>query len=304
MSSRLETLRRSRSSASSIFTQIIQLNNKYENPLYCCFEGEDYKYYGVRVENIKQKDYEKLIPLKCGGKKEVIRLYSLIDKEETLNTKTFIYFIDRDFDDPFDSTISNIYETPVYSVENFYTTICAFEKILINELKIDETHAQFEYCMKMFSDRQAEFHNGISLFNAWIYAQRKNESNENKLNLSSFKLNSLISTFNLQNVTFIEYDIAYLEGLFPDSIQVSFDQVTELQDELNSCAQEKYRGKYELDFLYNFLSQLTQSINKKEHPFESNTKIGFNISKTNLMSEISQYARTSDCLKEYIKKSA
>lgn len=304
MSSRLDRFRKARTTASSVFAQIVQLNKKYENPLFCCFEGEDYKYYGIRVESLKQKDYEKIIPLKCGGKQEVTKLYALVSKEITLNFKTFVYFIDRDFDDQIDSSELNIYETPVYSVENFYTSICAFEKILVNELKIEETQSQFEYCMKLFKERQCEFHKGISLLNAWIYCQRKNECPDNKLNLSSFKINTLISSFTLQKVDFIGYDLEYLEGCFENSVKISENELLNAKVYLDESPQELYRGKFELEFLYNFITKLTQSINIKESPFEGTTKVGFNISKVNLMSEISQYAKTSECLKTYIRKSA
>ncbi|MCZ4410002.1 DUF4435 domain-containing protein [Cryomorphaceae bacterium 1068] len=304
MSERLERFRKARTSASSVFAQVIQLNKKYDNPLYCCFEGEDYKYYGIRIESYKEKDYQKIIPLKCGGKKEVVRLYALIDKETTLNIRPFVYFIDRDFDNPIDKDEFDMYETPCYSVENLYTTTCAFERILVNELKVEETDELYEHCVKLFAQRQSEFHSGISLLNGWIYCQRRNEDPDNRLNLSSFNLNSLIETFNLSSVDFIDYDIAYLESEFDGSLSVEIDEVNTAREILDTNPQELYRGKFEIEFLYNFLTQLVQSINKKEAPFETRTKVRLNISKVNLISELSQYAKTPSCLKEHIKKSA
>ncbi len=303
MSDRLQKLKNSRKGAPAVFLKIIQLNKKYQSLLYCCFEGEDNKYYGVRIENFKQKDYEKIIPLKCGGKKEVLRLYEMIEGKTTLSTKTFIYFIDRDFDWQLDHTKKNIYETPCYSVENFYTSNCVFEKILTNELNVERTQDQFDFCKTLFRERQKEFHLGISLLNAWIYCHRKNESPEHKLNLSSFKLENIIKSFTIQKIEFIKYDINYLEKKFKNSLKIDSDDIIEAKKILDSNPQELYRGKFEIIFLRKFLLYLVESINKKESPFQLNKKTKFNINDHNLLSHISHYAKTLDCLKEYIRKS-
>lgn len=302
MSSRLDAMRKARTNSSSVFAQILQLNSKYSNPLYCCFEGEDFKYYGVRVEQIKQKQHEKLIPLKCGGKKEVVRLYELVNKESTLEGRDFIYFIDLDFDGTIEALRESIYETPFYSIENFYTTKCAFEKILSSELKIDETDSCYDFCVDSFLERQSEFHQGVLYLNAWIYCQRKAETD--KLHLDNFKLNKLISSFKLEKIEFKAYDKNDLKAQLPNALDIEDADIQNAIDILKENPQEKFRGKFEVEFLYLFLTALIAKINSKVTPFNSCKKVGFGLSKTNILSELSQYALTPNCLKEYIKKSA
>lgn len=301
--SRIEKLRKSRESASSVFIQIVNLNKKYSQPLYCCFEGEDYKYYGIRIETLKQKTYEKIIPLKCGGKKEVLRLYNLVSKEDTIKDKSYLYFVDLDFDESISGKALPIYETPTYSIENFYTSKEAFDKILINELKVLETDPYYDYCHKIYDERQAEFHSGITLLNAWIKCQRIKEDENNKINLSSFKINDILKTFSLEKVEFEAYSTTTLEDAFPNAFEIT---EAKIESAINSFSNplNEYRGKFELDFLYKLLTQLILSMNKKNPPFEAKTKVSLNYSRVNILSELCQYAITPECLTEYLKKSA
>ncbi len=295
-------MRQARNTSSSVFAQILQLNSKYESPLFCCFEGEDFKYYGIRVEQIKVKQHDKTIALRCGGKKEVIRLYELVSKAETLNERDIIYFIDKDFDESIGELSDSIYETPCYSIENFYTTKCVFEKILTTELKIEETNPLYQYCIDIFSERQKEFHLGVLYLNAWIYCQRK--ANVDKLYLNEFKLNKLINSLSLEVLVFNAYDKNFLKDCFPNAIELSDLQISNAMEIIKDKPQEKFRGKFEIEFIYEFLTVLIQTINKKTSSFEKCKKVGLNLSKLNILSELSQYALTPDCLKEYIKKSA
>jgi len=51
----------------------------------------------------------------------------------------FLYFIDRDFDPELKPELADIlFETPCYSVENFYVTVTAFKKIVKGELMFSE----------------------------------------------------------------------------------------------------------------------------------------------------------------------
>ncbi|MBE7635116.1 DUF4435 domain-containing protein [Tenacibaculum finnmarkense genomovar ulcerans] len=302
MSNRLAKFRSARNSAASAFTQVIQLNNKYENPLFCCFEGEDFKYYGVRIEHISSLEYDKLIPIKCGGKKEVIRLRELISKEETVNTKKSVYFIDLDFDESIPNKNEVIYETPFYSIENFYTTQCAFEKILSSELKLEEINPEYQHSLTQFLERQKEFHSGALYLNAWIYCQRK--ANTDKLYLNEFKLSKIISDFSLNTLEFIDYDKDFLRSCLPNAVDIDDSEIQNAKDILKTNSQQSFRGKFEIEFLYDFLTLLIMEINKKEAPFNKCKKVSVNLSKVNILSELSQYAHTPKCLKEYIKKSA
>ncbi|WP_299060532.1 DUF4435 domain-containing protein [uncultured Polaribacter sp.] len=300
MSSRLAKFRSARNSAASAFTKVIQLNKKYVNPLFCCFEGEDFKYYGVRIEQLSSTEYDKIIPVKCGGKKEVIRLSELISKEETVKSKKSVYFIDKDFDEPIQNEV--IYETPFYSIENFYTTKCVFEKILSAELKIEETNPEYKYSVTQFLERQQEFHKGVEYLNAWIYCQRK--SNADKLHLNEFKLSKIINTFSLNSLSFIEYDKTLLKSCLPNALDIDDSDIQNARSILVADSQHNFRGKFEIEFLYEFLTLLIKNINKKEPPYKNCKKVGVNLSKVNILSELSQYAYTPICLKEYIKKSA
>lgn len=79
--------------------------------------------------------------------------------------------MDRDFDSLINNSL--IYETPYYSIENFYTGNEAVSNILRNQFKLDDADEDYQIAMDLFKRRQKEFHASTRYFNAWIMLQRE-----------------------------------------------------------------------------------------------------------------------------------
>ena len=93
----------------------VLLQKENTNDLFCFLEGNDSEYYYPRLKGYFKGKHH---PIKCGNKKGVLETYELV-KRNYSNIKTS-FFIDNDFDDKINN--SEIYETPCYSIENFYTS--------------------------------------------------------------------------------------------------------------------------------------------------------------------------------------
>ncbi|QQD13145.1 DUF4435 domain-containing protein [Sphingobacterium sp. UDSM-2020] len=298
MVSRIDTLRAERESSSSVYLQILRMSKDYPDSLLCCFEGEDFKYYGIRIENLALREYDKIRPVKCKGKENVLKVYNLIAKISKLNKANILYFVDRDFDKPLIG-YTNLYETPYYSIENFYITSCTIEKIIENEFKVDAELDIFKYILEIFTRRFQDFHTGISYLNAWIYCQRQDKSI--KLNLSDFKLTSVFESITLEELNFIKYDRLYLEKIFPKSKSVPDVEIEQAKVILESKPYEKFRGKFEVDFLHIMIELLISSVKRRTSPFNTIANVSLVYSRKNVLSELSQYAYTPKCLKDFIK---
>src|SRR6185369_15479378 len=129
---KVESLRENRKGATVIFTQFALLKDKYADSIFCCFEGDDSKYYFHRIESETGYSPDNIIAFNCGGKKEVLRLYGMIKTKTEYSAIKFLYFIDKDFDAK--TTNSEIFETNTYSIENLYTTEEAFTRVVRCEL--------------------------------------------------------------------------------------------------------------------------------------------------------------------------
>ncbi len=293
----VDKLRASRDQAVIVFTEFTRLYKQYESALYCFFEGEDSKYYGIRIKNITRA--EKDIYLDCSGKDGVLGIYRMLSSRQHYVNARIAYFVDRDFDESiYNKGIIKIYETPCYSVENFYTSVEGFSEILKNEFNLTESDENFERCISLYTKRPEEFHNAVELLNAWIACHRDKSS---KLNISN------LSVFNFVycdlNQAIARYTIDDLYERFPGIPVISQPELDAKKSQLKANTQQKsFRGKFEIEFLFNFLQKLITEANEGNYPyFTRKVKVVLSLTKRNIISDLSQYADTPNCLYSYLE---
>jgi len=286
------------------YMEFTRVYSKFPDAMICLFEGEDVKYYGFRVE-FYLKGY-KWIPIECNGKKDVLELYRVISNHEEYSKANALFFIDRDFDEPIENIHRKyIYETPCYSIENFYASKDCFRSILVSEFKISEFCANSQChlnCLEAFEKVQSLFHNAIFFLNAWIKAHRKKERENkiNRLNLNNVNIDKIV-LISLENIE-KQYSDDKLNILFPEASTI--DQ-QEIQSALDSFSGKnltyEFRGKYEAEFVRLFLIKLRED-RRKNTPkiFSKRGSVKLNISRKNIISELSQYADTPDCLEIFL----
>ena len=299
----LETLRTNRNVAPVVFTNFLLLSSKHSSSLFCSFEGDDSKYYGPRIEDKLNYKPDEVHYFTCGGKKELLRFYKMINKNDDYKDIKLMYFVDRDFDESIIEKFNNeIYETPCYSIENFYTTKDAFKRILKREFMFEEYDDEYNKILDLFIERQSDFHEETKLLNAWLCCQRdiSNSNDESRLNLSNFNLKKIVTNINLDEVV-ADYDIDKLHSLFPEAIRIEDKVLNSKIAELETLTPQMcFRGKFEIDFLFKFIIELKKELKKPNSKFKKKSGMKINISKTNVISELSQHADTTDCLKDYL----
>ncbi|WP_433751892.1 DUF4435 domain-containing protein [Paenibacillus amylolyticus] len=301
---RIDMLKESRRGATVAFMKFTLLKERHSSDFFCCFEGDDVKYYGARVENILKIDIDNMHFFNCGGKAEVIKFYDMINKDDHYENVKISYFVDKDFDGDLSEKYStHIYQTPVYSVENYYTTISAFKKILKYEFNVTEAEHDFKILLDLYTARQIEFHTHTKLINAWLWCQRDlySSAENSKLNLDQFNLKKIVPVISLFEVT-SNYTITKLEQLFPESKVITKEALDlKLEEIANVNPQERFRGKFEIDFLFEFIESLKNELTKKEPIIKKRPGVKINQSKKNMISELSQYAYTHKSLADYLQ---
>jgi uncharacterized protein YfbU (UPF0304 family) len=313
----IEELRQSRDKAQVAFLEFAQSTRKFSAHLFCFFEGKDNPYYIPRIRRFTEQYY----PIKCGGREKVLEVYKIIINRPEYNVYKKAFFIDRDFNPPSNATIPPIFETPCYSIENFYVSVNVFKDILTNEFHVSEVNEQskFEDCMALYVERQKEFHNAVSLFNAWYACLVDIKNETGKVTGATLGESSIFKgkdkeggkkylkfiDFTLQSVS-SDYDFEKIKHTFPNATEVTVEMLKIKHEQFknyNGC--RVFRGKFEMQFLVRFIQLLlhdsfsTKKIIKSKINFAFGDASGLNNEQA--INIFEGYADTPDSLNDYLK---
>lgn len=285
-------------SSAVAFHKFVLLSKGREHDLFCFFEGRDSQYYSSRIKSYTRRHYH---PISCGSKKSVLETYGIIKKHKTYGRFLQAYFIDRDFDPKLDN--EDIYETPCYSVENFYVNDYCLSEILKNEFLLTEIDSEYHSVMHMFDCELNSYNSEVVLFNAWYASLKQKKHKENIKTTGVCLADNLPKGFVCIKIGSISssYDLNKIRSTFPDAIDVSEEDVLGKKSEfLKGSTSDMLRGKYQFAFFYEFIMFLIEDANKTKSFLKKKTKL--HINKVNMYAQLSQYAKTTDCLVRYLEK--
>lgn len=285
------------------FTRVVRNDN---NKVAVFFEGEDEKYYSIRLAT--GAPGVEWGGVRCGGKRKVIQMRERIRQHSEYGKSRCIFFVDADFDDNTDlHDYADVYVTPGYSVENFYISDSAFQRILSAEFDVTpygESSACFEKAFDSFTASKRAYLDAVEDFNCWLRSCRILERTgalTGRLNLNNLEFSSLVNVG--LGVCVSVYDADNIEALFPDMV---FNVVVDKESSraiLASCSHEaSFRGKQQLEFMRVFLTLLKTDRCKKNGRtiFAEKGNVRMNLTKANCLSELSQYADTPKCLLAFL----
>jgi hypothetical protein len=294
-------LRKAREESANIAYQtFIKHIREDKNGFFCFFEGKDAPYYSLRIQSILSPGAT--YPIICKGKKMVLKVYELIKNHKEYTKYKKAFFVDRDFDSSIiQQTNSDIYETPTYSIENFYCYPEVITEILKNELGLSEVDDSFKNAITVFKKLMTEMLSAQSLFNSWYYSLKEKKRNDGLdstgVNLSEKFPKGYIS-LDLSGVTIL-YDLKKIKDDFPNAIQVDDEIILNFIDELNKVDKISFfRGKFLFEFVHTFIIKLIEDSNREQLIMKS--KIKYHIEMKQMISSYSQYAITSNCLSAYL----
>ena len=300
----IEQLRASKDKVQVAFQEFALSTGKNPNHLFCFFEGKDNPYYVPRIKHFTAL-YQ---PIKCGNKDSVLKIHTLISKHSEYSNYKKAFFIDRDFNEPLEQSNPPIFETPCYSVENFYVSVDVFKEILVNEFHLSEFSDSnlMDMCISLYQKRQNEFHDAACLFNAWyacLIEIRQSTGQTTGVNLDE-KLPKGYIDLTLQSVT-CNYDLEIIKSTFPDATEIEETMLNNKLIEFGNCEKRKvFRGKYEMQFLIKFIQLLLQDSNSTKKSVVTskiNYAFGDNLSNQQAINIFEGYAETPESLIEYLQ---
>ncbi len=274
--------------------------SKSSDCIFLFFEGkDDFKYYCPRVQiAIGSRKYEKF---DCNGKENVINLHRMIKKQTSPNLNIIkMFFVDADFDDN-KNVDKDIYVTPTYSIENLYFTDIAIENMLKGEMGLSDHYDEdkkdfdtgFEYITRFRDNLISEMLYGNACYSLQI--KKAYKLGMEKPNLSTIKKYEDI--INISNIADIR---SRIEGF----IEITEDEVKEECKRMMDDPVNILRGKYFIEKMPTSINKICEESNKKiecsDRMFVKKRKMRLNTSMATLISDLSNYAETPQCLIKYI----
>lgn len=302
MSDRLSSMRSARRTYTVQWRKfLIRTAEDANSELHCFVEGHDEQYLTLRAELASGRT--NLVYYPCDGKAGVLAVFRLATDKNLSKQHDVAFIVDRDFDRNLDeSDDPRIYTTPCYSIENQYISERVVQKILRNEfgLRKPEDQAELESVTQIVSARLLEFANLSIAHNAWLAAARQEQRNATR---AGFSLNDTQATdwfdirLNGVSVKFPAEDLPTLFGPKPKGIN-------RWAKWLSESPLLRNRGKFLLQALRTLLEALKVDRRKRSNweYFSKRGNVPIQLSKINIISELSQYADTPQCLVEYFQQ--
>lgn len=292
-----ELMREKRGSLAVDLMKLIKQITTYDNSIICVFEGEDAKYYGSRIDFLISGVERKNIS--CKGKSNVIRLRDNIARNTEISKAHILFFVDADFDRT--PSTNNTYVTPCYSIENLYAQSIVLSKIITDELGL--THFQDEKIISAILNEYEKFQkdsdDALCELNAWIYYINTYYPDET-LNLNSYKLEQFL----------LVKDVTPQRNYNKDDLPRLFNIKKDVTDPLylgsletikSSILHECCRGKFRIEYFRSFLDNVFNNARDGVGHFDGKKiKPKLNLTKQNILSDLSQYAITPPCLRTFL----
>ncbi len=307
MNNRPNKLRQARIDYSVTWTKFIQAFGKDANCWFCFFEGpEDVEYYGVRIGTMITGDRKEFT---CGGKDNVLELYRLIVRDQKYQPAWVALFIDKDFDDPQQLPKDDrMYITPGYAIENFYVSPTSFGRMLRARFKLTTVNspASEEACEEiigLYKQRLEEFNDVVEELNAWMYLQRLVEKKQILKKKVKFNQIDPKLCFDVQlDKVEKKYTLDYLTKTVSDSYPLDPKEVVEQAQQFHKMDRTAlFRGKCEIEFLYQFITRLQ---NRPRPSFLLTVDHNLTLSKDKITADLSQYVDTPECLNLFLSSLA
>ena len=184
----LETLRKSRSSKTSIIHQFLTTYDPASLRFHLFVEGDPDRSFYRAVFKSHVEHSEKLYIYNCEGKENVYNAFKEILTRYPDIIRT-LFLVDKDVDDIIGRSWSSdprIFTTDVYSIENYVAVKECIEKHFQDHIKIRRVEIDTSLIVNKFKEEQLRFYQMVTPLMAWIVAMRRrgHTVNLNDVNLS------------------------------------------------------------------------------------------------------------------------
>lgn len=300
----LDRVRAERESHSVALMEYIKLRQRFDGIIFV-FEGKQCPVFYSHWITYSQvtKKYRQLI---ARSKKNVLKLYQLIMRNEQESSRAVVFCVDNDFDTTriSESDKPQIYITRGYSIENELLPWSTLEKFILAHFDIsnDADNSSLENLALLYESNKINFFHATKIFNHVVFACRR-------LGVTCTLPNGLMDFIDFQfesqkfsnNISSID-EVFDLFKIHPDDrgcISLYIKQNEEFQL-LNP--EMDWRGKFNYDFLREFLIFLTEARRAGKPPFSKKSKPEIDPTHTGLFSALAASTLPSTCFIDFCQQ--
>jgi hypothetical protein len=297
-------LRAQRQSSGVVVMRFLKLlQRKPQTEYLWVFEGQDIKYYGARIEQFTGRPARYTFP--ADGRENTLECMRRLNTDPALRGQRVAFFVDRDVVAP--TPTENLYITPTYSIENFYVSHTAFERVLLNLFGLGEAERskERESLISLYGRWAKIFSTRLSDLMAWIYIQQTDFGQTSKqLNLKNASFSKLFE-MNLSGKKLTlksKFGVRNARRLFPNAPVVTAAALKSKKTLLANIDWLSYgRGKYWADFYCKIVSELAKDCNSSNPSiFRRKHKVSLTIGASNLLEVFTSHADTPTCLRNFL----
>lgn len=264
----IKQMRDSRATSNVGFIDFSNYRKFFKTHVFCFFEGEDAKYYNLRIKNIIG---DNIIPITVGNKENNLKLWRKLKKEEAYKSVTKMFFVDKDMDDMPKDMDKDLYVTPCYSIENLYVDRIVFKNILESEFSINEAENDYMKALDYFDNSFESFCNEMLEFNALVLLRKEKNMNNGRVAINNIKTKNLVSVS--LNVVKKSKNYSVTINDLKNQLQTNEFEVERAIERIKRAGDfaNVFRGKNQLDFFIAIINILKQA-NFEETFFEKKRK--------------------------------
>lgn len=270
----VEQLKQEAHGAHSIFHQYsLQISRENLKCYFLFLEGhEDLSFYMNFIA--PRLSGRQPIHFTCFGRTEVIKVSELVNNDERSLGRA-LFFIDKDHTDIYpandEGLANNIFQTSVYSVENYIVCKDVFSRFWTERLHLSVADDRYEIYLDKFIKTHKSFIKRMRLITALILIGRGINGEKSKLNLNNVNLDNLFK-IDIENSS-CHYKKGALSS-FKTASDFALRHAQPKGKELIKTYREHLarrdpktylRGKYELWFFCKFLNAISSMLSSKKH---------------------------------------
>ncbi|MBJ6121370.1 DUF4435 domain-containing protein [Sphingomonas sp. BT553] len=299
-------MRSGRESYSVALYRIIKDFAKLPAKVFLLVEGKDADYYRPRASMILADLDLSFRNLK--GKQNIKELINALLNNLSLKNLRFAVFYDRAYEaDIAEITRSFAYVTDSYYIENYYIGSEAVGSAIASLLYDDAVHSdELDNIIFGLSDNycklQTNFHSCVRLFNEWAWVQR-HMPRPGKISLDKFDVGKMLTIDKMTWIVTSNYKLDDLNALAPERKPVTPSEIAIASEWFSHKSwTDSFRGKQEIDMLFLYLTEVIKLANDGASPFSKKTKVGKRLSRQEIISELSAYAKSPQSLIDFLHK--
>lgn len=295
-----DKLRESRDIVQTKYMEYNSIRQKKPKAFIAFLEGYDAPYYLPIIITLTGLEAEQVI---CGNKRKVIAVHNSLKEKGVLKKAKTGFFIDRDYED--NSSLKDrldFFITKGYSVENYYCTKGAFERMLVSHMHYNCAHKDYDAIVGNYVLLQRQYNEALLEFNGWYCSLKRNKidvdwSLDEKMPKDYVKMD--ISNYRIDK----NYSLTTIHSDYPAKAQPGKDEINKWSAWIMEDPVGRIRGKFEFSFLIEYLKELPKLVNNPATGFDGHP-MNFSMGQKDALSALAQYADRDEDLRDYILKRA